>query len=242
MQQPKGLDLFCGAGGCSRGYSDAEFDMTGVDINPQPHYPYRFVQADWAEYLTEHWRKYDFIHASPPCQGYSQLAAMHPAKAATYPKLIDPVRQALRATDLPYVIENVETAPLSGIVLCGSMFDLRIDRGYLRRHRRFETSFQIEQPICAHAGPAVGVYGHGSHSGKHQMCNKADAAEVMQIDWMNRDELAQAIPPAYTRYIGGFVLAVLEPSNQRFHADRAGGPDRTGTSHRVELRTGDTTR
>jgi DNA (cytosine-5)-methyltransferase 1 len=203
MKRPKGLDLFCGAGGCSKGYDEADFDMTGVDLYPQRHYPYQFVQADWAEYLAEHWREYDFIHASPPCQGYSQLAAMHPMKAATYPKLIEPVRQALRTTGLPYAIENVESAPLSGVVLCGSMFDLRVERGWLRRHRRFETSFSVVQPKCVHGpGPAVGVYGHGGHSGKHRMLKRDEAAEIMRIDWMNRDELAQAIPPAYTRFIG----------------------------------------
>lgn len=207
MSKRKGLDLFCGGGGCSVGYARAGFAMIGVDINPQPHFPYRFVQADALTYLLEHWREYDLIHASPPCQGYSQLAAMHPGRE--YPKLIDQVRRALQDTGKPYVIENVERAPLSGVILCGSMFGLRIERGYLRRHRRFETSFPVTQPICAHDGPAVGVYGHGGHSGKHRMCNKAEAAEIMQIDWMNRDELAQAIPPTYTEYIGNCLIGSL---------------------------------
>lgn len=206
-QQPKGIDLFCGAGGCSRGYDDAGFEMTGVDINPQRHYPYRFVQSDWAEYLAEHWREYDLIHASPPCQGYSQLAAMHPGRE--YPKLIGQVRAALQATGKTYVIENVEPAPLSGVILCGSMFGLRIEIGYLRRHRRFETSFFVPQPPHMHSKPAVGVYGHGGHSGKHRMCNKAEAAEIMRIDWMNRDELAQAIPPAYTNFVGDWAMRAL---------------------------------
>lgn len=148
-----------------------------------------------------------FGHVSPPCQGYSQLAAMHPGRE--YPKLIEPVRTALQATGKPYVIENVERAPLSGVILCGSMFGLRIERGYLRRHRRFETSFFVPQPPHMHSGPAFGVYGHGGHSGKHRMCNKAEAAEIMRIDWMNRDELAQAIPPAYTSFIGDWAMRAL---------------------------------
>lgn len=207
MKRPKGLDLCCKAGGCSRGYADAGFDMTGVDIEPQPHYPYQFVQADLFEYLAKHGHEYDLIHVSPPCQGYSQLAAMHPGRE--YPKLIEPVRTALQATGKPYVIENVERAPLSGVILCGSMFGLRIERGYLRRHRRFETSFFVPQPPHMHYGSAVGVYGHGGHSGKHRMCNKAEAAEIMRIDWMNRDELAQAIPPAYTSFIGDWAMRAL---------------------------------
>jgi len=205
--KPKLCDLFCGAGGAAAGYAAAGFDVTGVDIEPQPHYPYRFVQADWHEYLTEHWQEYDFVHTSPPCQGYSQLATMHPGRQ--YPLLIEPVRAALQATGKLYAIENVERAPLFGVVLCGSMFGLRIERGYLRRHRRFETSFDVPQLICNHCGPTVGVYGHGGHSGKHRMCNKAEAAKIMQIDWMNRDELAQAIPPAYTSFVGAWAMRAL---------------------------------
>lgn len=201
------LDLFCGAGGVAMGYHYAGFEVVGVDVNPQPHYPFEFHQMDALEYPLD---GFDAIHASPPCQGYSRLAAMHPGKK--HPLLIEPVRARLRAAGIPYVIENVEGAPLiDPLLLCGSMFELRVERGDLRRHRLFECSFPVDQSPCRHRKgvPSVGVYGHGGHSGKHRMLYKAEAAEIMQIDWMNRDELAQAIPPAYTHYIGHQLRAAL---------------------------------
>jgi len=208
MTKPRLLDLFCGGGGCSRGYAEAGFDVTGVDIAPQKHYPYPFVQGDARAYLAAHGHEYDVIHASPPCQGYSALATMHPDRK--HPLLIAEVRKRLQDTGKPYIIENVERATLDGVVLCGSMFDLRIARGWLRRHRKFETSFFVWQPECRHpAEKAVGVYGHGGHSGKHRMLCAREAAEIMRIDWMNRDELAQAIPWVYTQYIGGFAIEVV---------------------------------
>jgi len=210
----KCLDLFCGAGGAAMGYHRAGFEVVGVDIKPQPRYPFEFIQADIMTFSLE---GYDFIHASPPCQGYSTLAAMHPQRI--WPKLIDRVRERLMAIGVAYAIENVETAPLNrasdlfgnhGVMLCGSMFNLRIERGYLRRHRLFETSFPIPQPPCHHKGRAVGVYGHGGHTKKHRMLYKEEAAEIMQIDWMNRDELSQAIPPAYTEFIGHQAMQYLK--------------------------------
>jgi len=170
------LDLFCCAGGAGEGYRRAGFDVTGVDIRPQPHNPHRFIRGDALAFLREHGHEFDFIHASPPCQGYSTLAAMHPGKV--WPKLIGQVRSLVKSTGKPYVIENVETAPLRresdlfgnhGVMLCGSMFGLGVARGFLRRHRIFETSFPLPQPACKHVGKAVGVYGHGGHTGKHRM-------------------------------------------------------------------------
>jgi len=202
------LDLFCCAGGAGEGYRRAGFDVTGVDIRPMPHNPHRFIQGDALAFLREHGHEFDFIHASPPCQGYSTLAAMHPGKV--WPKLIDQVRSLVKATGKPYVIENVETAPLRresdlfgnhGVMLCGSMFGLGVARGFLRRHRIFETSFPLPQPACKHVGKAVGVYGHGGHTGKHRMLYREEASKAMGIDWMNRDEMCQAIPPAYTEWI-----------------------------------------
>lgn len=221
------LDLFCGAGGATKGYQEAGFYVIGVDLEPQPNYiGDRFIQADAIEFLermvaggTWEWIGpgiIDAVHASPPCQAYSSLAAMHPD--ADHPELIPQTRNLLQVTGLPYVIENVESAPLlcatdlfggHGVVLCGSHFGLGVERGYLRRHRRFETSFEVAQPLCRHNGPAVGVYGHGGHSGKHRMLYRAEASKAMEIDWMNRDELAQAIPPAYTRHIGEFLMQHL---------------------------------
>lgn len=208
-RRPRLLDLFCGAGGAGKGYADAGFDVTGVDIWHQPNYPFRFIQADAMEVDPS---GFDAVHASPPCQGYSKLARMHPTRAAEYPRLIEPLRERLLAAGVPYVIENVEGAPLNDpVVLCGSQFGLGVERGYLRRHRLFECSFQVMRLLCCHPAnvPAVGVYGHGGHSGKHRMLYKAEAAEAMGIDWMTRDELTQAIPPAYTNYIGLFLRKAI---------------------------------
>lgn len=207
--RPKILDLFCKAGGAGEGYNRAGFDVTGVDIEHQKNNPHRFIQGDALEYLAGHGYEFDAIHASPPCQGYSKLKAMHPGKE--YPMLIEPVRDLLKKIGKPFIIENVEGAPLTSytdlfgnheVMLCGSMFGLGVERGYLRRHRIFETSFPVPQPFCNHKGPAVGVYGHGGHSKKHRMLYKNEASKAMDIDWMTRDELCQAIPPAYTEYIG----------------------------------------
>lgn len=217
---PRLLDLFCCAGGAGEGYRRVGFDVTGVDIEAQPNNPHRFVQGDALEYLEAHGDEFDAIHASPPCQGYSNLKAMHPGKE--YPMLIEPVRELLKRIGKPYVIENVPGAPLQeysdlfgnhGVVLCGSMFGLSVARGFLRRHRIFETSFALPQPECNHRGPAVGVYGHGGHTGKHRMLYREEAAAAMKIDWMNRDEMCQAIPPDYTNYIGRYLLAQVKRCN-----------------------------
>lgn len=225
------LDLFCGAGGCTKGYQEAGFCVVGVDIEPQKNYcGDDFVQRDALEVLRDLDQghglgpftryvlaSFDAIHASPPCQFYSQLGAMHPDRE--YPDLIEPTRALLIAAGLPYVIENVPGAPLisgsdlfggHGVELCGSMFGLGVERGYLRRHRLFETSFEVTQPTCAHKGMAVGVYGHGGHSGKHRMLYRAEAAEAMGIDWMTRDEMTQAIPPAYCKHVGEFLMREIQ--------------------------------
>jgi DNA (cytosine-5)-methyltransferase 1 len=142
---------------------------------------------------------------------------MHPDRC-DHPALLPDVRALLNSTGVPWVIENVEGAPMAwhpqldgtwAIVLCGSMFGLGVKRGYLRRHRLFESSIPIPQPACAHRGVAVGVYGHGGHSGKHRMLYRVEAAAAMGIDWMTRDELSQAIPPAYTEHIGRYLLAAI---------------------------------
>lgn len=216
MSRPRLLDLFAGGGGAAVGYHRAGFEVVGVDIAPQPHYPFRFVQAD-ALAPPFDLSDFDLIHASPPCQAYSVLAAMHPDR--DYPDLIPATRDLLEGSGAPWVIENVEGAPLArssdlfgahGVTLCGSMFGLGCERGYLRRHRVFEASFPLAQPYCSHSGYAVGVYGHGGHSGKHRMLYRDEAATAMDIDWMTRDEMTQAIPPAYSEWIGRAFLT-LEP-------------------------------
>lgn len=216
LRVPKLLDLFCKAGGAGEGYRRAGFDVTGVDIEPQPNNPHIFVQADALVYLDKHGSQFDAIHASPPCQGYSVLKAMHPGRK--YPLLIEPVRDLLKRTGKPWVIENVPGAPVQhysdlfgthGVMLCGSMFGLGVKRGFLRRHRHFELSFPVPQPACNHEGRAVGVYGHGGHTGKHRMLYRDEAAQAMGINWMTRDEMCQAIPPAYTEWIGKHLLAQI---------------------------------
>lgn len=222
------LDLFCGAGGAGEGYRRVGFDVIGVDHVAQPRYPSTFYREDAMRVLDhlvrcwsgkgEAWalgHRIDLIHASPPCQASSRLSALHDID---WPELIPPTREALMAIGVPWVIENVDTAALSshpqldgrgGVLLCGSMFGLGAEGGYLRRHRKFEMSFQVAQPACRHRGPAVGVYGHGGVTGRHRMLYRPEAEQAMQIDWMNHRELTQAIPPAYTEHIGREALTHL---------------------------------
>jgi DNA (cytosine-5)-methyltransferase 1 len=229
-QRPLLLDLFCGAGGAAMGYHRAGFDVIGVDIKPQPRYPFEFVQADAMTYPLD---GHDAIHASPPCQAYSVLRRANPG--ADYPELIAPTRERLIAAGVPWVIENVPGAPLAySVELCGSTFGLgaisgdgiRMERTYrqLRRHRLFETSFPIMQSPCQHRGEAIGVYG-GGPVGRYTFNNGAkrdpygrrggyqgtavEGREAMGINWMNRAEITQAIPPAYTEHIGHYLLAEL---------------------------------
>ena len=206
--KPQGLDLFCGGGGCSKGYADAGFEMTGVDIAPQPHYPYRFVQADWAEYLAEHWQEYDFIHASPPCQGYSRMRHLPWLQGRNYPRLIGEVRSSLEATQKIWVIENVSDAPLNGAELCGKALGLPIIR-----HRRFESSILLLFPSCPghqvlFAGNA-NMHKRGRNGGIMGLAEGVEPADALGIDWMTKREMRQAVPPAYTRFIGAQVMQAL---------------------------------
>ena len=211
------LDLFCGAGGAAAGYHRAGFDVTGVDIVPQPNYPFRFVQADalHIHFIDE----YDVIHASPPCQNYCWSTAKHRAKGKTYPDLIEPTRNLLIDSGKPYVIENVPTAPLiNPTFLEGTMFGL----GVIRR-RCFETNWWLPQPmrrkrkkpimqqskrdprIFIKKSAYCSVAGNGADGWS---CRAADWSVAMGIDWMTREELKQAIPPAYTEYIGRYLMGV----------------------------------
>src|SRR5690348_7744317 len=124
--RPRLLDLFSGAGGCAVGYHRAGFDVTGVDHVRQPRYPFAHIVADALEYVSERGREYDAIHASPPCQGYSRMRHLSWLRGRQYPMLIDETRRLLKATGRPYIIENVEDAPLDGVRLCGTMFGLKV--------------------------------------------------------------------------------------------------------------------
>jgi DNA (cytosine-5)-methyltransferase 1 len=204
------LDLFCGAGGAAMGYSRAGFEVWGIDVDPQPNYRFTFMRADALDVLEDmaaaKVKRFDVIHASPPCQSYSVTASLHDAE---YPELVPEVRRLLNLIGLPYVIENVIGAPLvNAFRLCGSSFGLGV-----RRHRLFETSpMMLGAPQCAHhlQPEPVDVTGTGGPSSKprtgggihRKPKNLAHAREAMGIDWMTRPELSEAVPPAYTEWIG----------------------------------------
>lgn len=208
---PRLLDLFCCAGGAGEGYRRAGFDVTGVDIRPQPNNPHKFIQGDALEYLREHGHEYDAIHASPPCQAHSDLKHMWNAKK--HADLIGPTRELLKAIGKPWIIENVEGAPLlTPIMLCGTMFGLGAEGAELRRHRLFEISWGfLLPPCCNHSKPRViGVYG-GHGRDRRRVQNTQDFStearrEAMGIDWMTGAELSQAIPPDYTQWLGEKML------------------------------------
>lgn len=205
------LDLFCGAGGSAMGYHRAGFEVVGVDINPQKNYPFEFHQADALEYVAEHGHEFDVIHASPPCQDHTRSYTPYDHGTA---HLLPDTRNLLIEIGKPWVIENVPGAPMRiDFLLCGCMFGLP----RLRRQRWFETSWRgfALMPPCYHPEPIVTVAGHGIPSGSSYL-GHVDGKEysrlarlAMGIDWMTRDELSQAIPPAYTEWIGAQLMVVL---------------------------------
>jgi len=208
------LDAFCGVGGAARGYQLAGFHVTGVDIKPQPRYCGDiFVQGDAVEFIREHGHEYDFIHASPPCQSQTALTKGTNKGKWQYPDLIPQTREALEATSRPYVIENVPGSSIrKDILLCGEMFGLGVIR-----HRYFELGrWSMLKPVHPkhrgrvagfrhgtwYKGPYLAVYGKGGGKGSVPEWQKA-----MGIDWTDkRREIAEAIPPAYTEYIGKAFL------------------------------------
>ncbi len=206
------LDLFCGAGGAAMGYHRAGFDVVGVDIKPQKNYPFEFHCADAFDFLEQHGQEFDVIHASPPCQAYSTMRVLNNHKQ--HPDLVPVIRPLLKAMGKPYIIENVPGAPMEGYViqLCGSMFGLRSHRGYLQRHRLFEigNTDMFAMPLaCNHDGLAIGVYGHGSAGllgQRMRTANRDEARVLMGTPTMLRDGMSQAIPPAYTEWIGTQLL------------------------------------
>jgi DNA (cytosine-5)-methyltransferase 1 len=209
------LDLFCGGGGCSVGYNRAGFTVVGVDVSPQKRYPFEFHQDDAIEFCDKYGKDFDIIHASPPCQKFSVTSSLWDRD---HPDLINATRDVLVKSGKPYVIENVTRAPLvNPLMLCGTMFGLRVIR-----HRHFECSPQIlMSPMSCN---------HWAKASSNRSLNKdgirvtpnltdfdimtivghdfivKDAAIAMGIDWMSSKEIAQAIPPAYTEYIGKCML------------------------------------
>ena len=208
------LDLFCGGGGASAGYAQAGWEVIGMDLDPQPCYPFTFIRGDAITFLQANPLKsgeVDLIHASPPCQPYSKAVTSRSSKwndtkGKDEEALVPQLRLLLQATGIPYVIENVSSAPLQGITLCGSMFDLDIPR-----HRVFETSFQLQQPehprchgIAKRAAERRGwEYRDMSVTGKGRHAGTSDRwAELLGITHpMRQHDLKEAIPPAYTRWI-----------------------------------------
>jgi DNA (cytosine-5)-methyltransferase 1 len=224
--KPRLLDLYCGAGGCSVGYHRAGFDVVGVDLHPQPNYPYEFHQFDAISLLSGinrsafrpfppiNVRRFDAIHASPPCQAYT---TMNNRRASSSPPLIAQTRALVDQAGMPYVIENVLGARSelnSPILLTGEMFGLRV-----HRPRLFEANWPLMsgQPPPRQHNP-VPVY--GKLDGR-RVWTRSDgtelraprtlepAAEAMGIDWMTWDELREAIPPAMTEYIGHQLVQYL---------------------------------
>lgn len=199
------------------GYYRAGFDViVGVDIAPQPRYPFSFVRGDALEYVRQFGAQFDVIHASPPCQAHSLMLNCRPGLQGKYPDLIAPTRNALQAAGRPYVIENVPGAPLlNPVVLCGTYFGLKV-----YRHRLFESNLALlVPPHSPHrdqtpraAGGAISPRGFLSVAG--HIGNVAYARKAMGIDWMTRDELAQAIPPAYTEFLGGQLYRLLEKGKE----------------------------
>ena len=210
--KPRLLDLFCGAGGASMGYHQAGFEVVGVDIKLQPHYPFEFHQADALIYPLE---GFDAYHASPPCQAYTKAGKQWRQAGRQYPDLINEVRNLLSQTGRLYIIENVPNSPLiNPAILNGAMFGLKV-----HRVRLFECNFDIpfillpqhRRPIRMGRPPKtdydiIQPVGHLSGVGHARI--------VMGIDWyMTQGEIAEAIPPAYTEYIGGYLMKVLAEDN-----------------------------
>lgn len=201
MGKPRLLDLFCGAGGCTKGYQMAGFYVVGVDINPQPRYcGDEFHHADAMTFPLD---GFDVIHASPPCKAHTKAGwAIRYGFKKNHADLLTPIRERLKERGGIWVIENVPGAPMNPhIVLCGSQFGLN-----LRRHRLFELSRPILAllPKCQHLKGVASPFGHARKAGE-----LATWGPALGIDWMNEDEMAQAIPPAYTEWIGKQLMEVL---------------------------------
>jgi DNA (cytosine-5)-methyltransferase 1 len=208
------LDLFCCQGGAAKGYHDAGFEVVGIDINPQPCYPFEFHQGDAIEYLIEHHGEFDVVHASPPCHDHTSLASVAGVDGTAH--LLADTRDTLRGLPIPWVIENVPGAPMRvDLMLCGAMFALRT-----YRHRWFEFSDPMLPPALEHPRHRV-----LTSTKKRRTCWDAGlnisvtgdigttiGSLALDIDWMTGNGLSQAIPPAYTRVVGAHLHDLLERS------------------------------
>lgn len=221
--KPRLLDLFCGGGGAAMGYHRAGFEVVGVDVVDQPHYPFEFYLADALAVVNPEssWSSFgmfpssfDVIHASPPCQSFTAYRRRGDGVGDAYPDLVQPVRELLNATGLPWIIENVEGAPLHApITLCGSIFGLDV-----QRHRLFESSFPMMSPPCDHS------QFQGSYPCATNRTNPRKTCEIgvwripletqkqaMGVDWdCTLPELSNMVPPAFTEWVGTQLLQSLE--------------------------------
>jgi DNA (cytosine-5)-methyltransferase 1 len=223
--KPRLLELFCGAGGAAMGYHRAGFDVVGVDHVDQPNYPFEFFCDDaleWAEHRVTT-ASFDAIHASPPCQAFTAYKRRGDGVGEGYPDLIEETRRLLRQTGLPYIIENVYGAPLENpIQLCGTGFGLDV-----QRHRLFETNFPLMGVPCSHGRNAARFQQATNRANKRRTVEVgvwriplSEQQRAMGIDWMALEELTQAIPPAYTEHIGGFLMGHLRAQDS---CERCGG-------------------
>ena len=225
MSKYKLLDLYCCGGSASKGYADAGFEVTGVDIEYHPNYPFDFVERNALDVLKDEWfiRQFDVIVASPPCQRYSKLKYLSGDLAhwdATHPDLIPETRRLLELTGKPYVIENVEGAPLiDPIKLCGSQFD----NMFTQRPRLFESNVKLVEPErkrVKHQTPLLGNIGEDGWvtvAGTSPLKGLTETQTKLYygialggVDWLDLDELTQAVPPCYTEFIGKQLIAYLE--------------------------------
>lgn len=190
------------------GYYRAGFEVVGVDIKPQPRYPFEFHQGDALTFPLD---GFDAIHASPPCQAYTM--AQNAAKnASAHPDLVPSVRRILMGSGLPWVMENVVGAPLlNPITLCGLSFGLKV-----KRHRLFESSLLLLAPPCpSHNQDYYVIFGHEVRNRRHGQAagrknSIAAGRKAMGIDWMTRGELSESIPPAYTEFIGQQLMTYMK--------------------------------
>jgi DNA (cytosine-5)-methyltransferase 1 len=208
------LDLFCGAGGASRGYALAGFEITGIDLKHGKRYPFKYIQGDVLAYLKDldFLRSFDVIHASPPCQTHSITQHLRKAQGKTTSKLdlIPETRAALIASGKPYIIENVVGSPLiNPVLLCGSAFSLKV-----RRHRLFESNLDLTGTNCKHKeqGRPIGVYGSMRDEipkGGKTADSIGQALDAMGITNMIWSELVEAIPPTYTEFLGNQITTLI---------------------------------
>lgn len=239
MTRPRLLDLFCGAGGAGMGYARAGFEVVGVDLEPQPRYPFPFVQGDALAFLDDGGAEgFDAVHASPPCQHYSAMRHLPWLRKRETWDSVPPTLERLERLRIPWILENVVGAPVDGIFLCGTMFGLRFEDGTpIYRHRLFELAPSLFMLAPGHPKHVANVTAGNARNGNGNLSaglrrrvlassgireisrqgvpGKASAATLARfggalgIDWMEGTESTQAIPPAYTQWLGERLLERL---------------------------------